>query len=196
MLLFAAPALFAATPPIARHAVVENNASCDIGTYPAATLLLPYFEVDYNAPATEAVNTLFTVINTSKYPAIVRVTLWTDYGYPASWFPMFLTGYGAETVSMYNILARGNYPLTGSATPAGVMSADNKSNPNFYSETWCDRVGGTLRPETLKRLQQIFSAGLRDTGCAIGGKHEVASGYFTIDVVNSCGVDSPLTPTY
>ena len=198
ILLLAAPALFAATPPMARHAVLENNATCDIGTYPAATLLLPYFEVDYTAPATEAINTLFTVINTSKYPAIVRVTLWTDYGYPASWFPMFLTGYGAESVSLYSILARGNFPVTGSTAgpAAGPMSADNKSNPNFYAETWCERAGGTMQPEMLKRLQAIFSQGLRDTGCAIGGKHPMATGYATVDVVNSCGVDSPLSPTY
>jgi hypothetical protein len=196
IMLLAAPALFGATPPMARRAVVENNASCDIGTYPAATLLLPYFEVDYNAPATEAVNTLFTVINTSKYPAIVRVTLWTDYGFPASWFPMFLTGYAAESVSMYSIFGRGFYPVTTSWVPTGAMSADNKANPNFYPETWCERTGGSMQPETLKRLRAMFTDGTRDTGCAIGGKHAMATGYATVDVVNNCGIDSPLSPTY
>ena len=196
MLLFVAPALFAATPPMARHAVVENNASCDIGTYPAATLLLPYFEVDFNAPSTTAINTLFTVTNTSKYPAIVRVTLWTDYGYPATWFPMFLTGYAAESISLYNIFARGNYPVTMSVAQPGVLSADNKSNPNFYSETWCEHAGGSINAEMLKRLQQIFTTGIRDTGCPVGGKHAMATGYVTVDVVNSCSIDSPLSPTY
>ena len=94
------------------HVVTDNNASCDIGTYGAATLLLPYFEVDPTQPSTKAVNTVFTVINTSKYPQLVRVTIWTDLGFPAMWFPMFLTGYDVETVSMYELIARGTVPVT------------------------------------------------------------------------------------
>ena len=66
--------LAAAAPPV--HVVTDNNASCDVGSYAAATLLLPYFEVDYTAQSSKAVNTVFTVINTSKLPQIVRVTVW------------------------------------------------------------------------------------------------------------------------
>jgi hypothetical protein len=62
----------------------DNAATCDIGEYTAATLLLPYFEVDYNASSTTAIDTVFSVMNTSRYPQIVRMTIWTDLGFPAA----------------------------------------------------------------------------------------------------------------
>jgi len=71
---------------------IDNNASCDIGTFPAATLLLPYFEVEARKHVNDAGNTIFSVINTSRQPQIARVTVWSDYGYPALWFNLFLTG--------------------------------------------------------------------------------------------------------
>jgi hypothetical protein len=46
-------------------ATVHNDDSCDIATLPAATLLVPYFEVDvFNEPS-RAKTTLFTITNTS-----------------------------------------------------------------------------------------------------------------------------------
>ena len=120
----------------------ENNASCDIGPYPAATLLLPYFEVDFNAPVTTAVNTLFTVTNTSRYPQVIRVTIWTDLGYPASWFEAFLTGYDAQTISLYEIIARGRYPMTTPNIEPGITSESNTSNPNMLVDMLCHPFGG------------------------------------------------------
>ncbi len=124
--------------------VTDNAATCDIGGYTAATLLLPYFEIDYNAPATSAVDTVFTVINTSKYPQIARMTIWTDLGFPAAWCPIFLTGYGATSISMYNVIARGNFPVSSRFNIMGVLSADNLSNPNFLTDTGCEHAGGNL----------------------------------------------------
>ncbi|MCU1228905.1 MAG: hypothetical protein JWO97_1789, partial [Acidobacteria bacterium] len=45
-------ATIASAASVAKPIVTENNASCEIGNYPAATLLLPYFEVDFRAPST------------------------------------------------------------------------------------------------------------------------------------------------
>src|SRR6188508_966518 len=80
-------------PQPLRDATIDNSASCDISTSPAATLLLPYFEVEIAKHVSEARNTIFTVINTSRMPQIARVTVWSDQGYPALWFNIFLTGY-------------------------------------------------------------------------------------------------------
>src|ERR1051326_7325863 len=52
----------------------NNNDTCDIGTTPAATLLLPYFNVDFGGGNTS--NTIFTVVNTSRFPQIAHVVLW------------------------------------------------------------------------------------------------------------------------
>src|ERR1044072_669525 len=52
-------------PQPLRDATIDNAASCDIGTSPAATLLLPYFEVEIDKHVNEAKNTIFSLINTS-----------------------------------------------------------------------------------------------------------------------------------
>jgi hypothetical protein len=192
LLLLCATTAFAAAP---RTIATANASSCDLGTYPAATLLLPYFEVEYDKPQTEALNTVFSIVNTSAVPQIARVTIWTDWGFPATYFPVFLTGYDTQTVSMYDILARGNVPYTTSQGQRGSASLD--ANPHFNSEIWCDRVGGSMGPEKAHRLQRILTTGERDDpNCRVGGVHAHAVGYVTVDVVNSCAIDSPLTDAY
>src|SRR5512140_2510501 len=84
----------------------NNNDTCDIGTTPAATLLLPYFEVDFNAPQTTARTTLFTITNTTDLPQIAHVVVWTDWSFPALDFNIFLTGYDVQGINMYDIFAR------------------------------------------------------------------------------------------
>ncbi len=181
---------------MAAHVTTENNAGCDIGAYPAATLLLPYFEVDTQSSASSAVNTVFTVINTSAEPQIVRVTIWSDFGFPVLSFPMFLTGYDVQSLSMYEMVARGNVPVTYSGLPPGAASAENNSNPNFLEDNQCDRTGGTMSNEIRERLQRMLITGAGDSGCRVGRQHKYASGYVTVDVVNSCAKTTPIEPSY
>src|SRR5712691_5664143 len=61
----------------------NNDDSCDIGTAPAATLLLPYFEVDFRSTQTTARTTLFTITNVSRFSQIAHVVVWTDWSYAA-----------------------------------------------------------------------------------------------------------------
>src|SRR5947207_5492883 len=91
---------FAGTSTI-NPTTTDNDDSCDIAVQPAATLLLPYFEVDFKSPQSQARTTLFTVQNVAKLPQIAEVTLWTDYGYPAFTFPIFLTGYDVQSINLY-----------------------------------------------------------------------------------------------
>src|ERR1700686_2211757 len=88
-LTIAPNASFAAGAP----STTNNNDSCDIGVRPAATLLLPYFEVETTRGWT---NTLFTVTNTSRFPQIAHVVLWTDWSFPVLDFNLFLTGYDVQ----------------------------------------------------------------------------------------------------
>lgn len=196
--LLAAAALLLATSASAAEVSMENNTSCDIGPYPAATLLLPYFEVDINAPTTTAVNTIYTVVNTSKYPQIIRSTIWSDLGYPVAWFDSFLTGYDVLSVSLYEVIARGRFPVTTATTMPGSMSAANDANPNMRVDSWCQQFSGTVIIEpVLGRFQRQLTTGLRDDpNCPVGTKHEHATGYVTIDVINSCSVVSPMEAEY
>lgn len=191
-------ALLTAPGAGAADIALENNATCDIGPYPAATLLLPYFEVDFKSPVTTAVNTIVSVVNTSRLPQVVRVTVWTDLGYPVTWFNMFLTGYDTHTISLYEIIARGRFPLTTAEAIPGRVSASNTANPNVVPELLCKPFGGGMVSQTLlARLQRTLTTGVRDDAdCPVGTKHDHAVGYVTIDVINSCAIDSPLESTY
>src|SRR5229473_4020446 len=84
LLLIATPA-FAASPTS-----TNNDDTCDVKVGPAATLLLPYFEVDVSGNTGQT--TLFTITNVVRYPQIAHVTLWTDYGFPVMTFNEYLTG--------------------------------------------------------------------------------------------------------
>src|SRR3990170_6835283 len=70
----------------------NNDDSCDIGVTPAATLLLPYFEVDINSAAGTGETTIFTITNVSNLPQVAHITLWTDFSYPVIDFNVYLTG--------------------------------------------------------------------------------------------------------
>ena len=175
----------------------DNNSSCDIGYYPAATLLLPYFEVDINAQVTTALSTVVTVVNTSKQPQIARVTVWTDMGYPIFWFPVFLTGYDSQSFSLYEVLVRGRLPMTSSTRVPGRASASNSANPYTLQNTLCDSISGSIAQPVLQRIQSALTTGMLDSsGCPVGTAHKNAIGYLTIDVVNSCSDASPLDAKY
>src|SRR3954471_18672001 len=96
--LFLARALLAS----ACYAGTRNDDSCDIAVTPAATLLLPYFEVDINLARR---TTLFSIINTSPLPQIARVTLWTDWAYPGYSFDIFLTAHDVQSVNLRDVFA-------------------------------------------------------------------------------------------
>src|ERR1043166_743814 len=156
----------------------DNNASCDISVSPAATLLLPYFEVDVAKPVDEATNTIFSIINTSRATQIARVTIWTDYAHPALWFNVYLTGYDVEPVSLYDVLVNGKLP------PVPAAAADA-----------CRSMSGDLPAPVAEQLRQMLTTGaVTASYCKVGGVHSVATGYVTIDLVNTCAPASPLDP--
>jgi hypothetical protein len=186
-------------PATHRYATIENNASCDIGTYPAATLLLPYFEVELGKPENQASNTIFTVVNTSRLPQITRVTIWTDYGYPTIWFNVFLTGYDAQSFNMYDLLANGSSPRTSANDHVGDRSLS--TNSQHVSLDACGNLGGQLTQDALTEVQTALTTGRPSAaalnGCKVGGEHPtLAVGYVTVDVVNSCSSVSPLDSAY
>jgi hypothetical protein len=199
----------------------NNDDSCDIGVAPAATLLLPYFEVDFTAPATSARTTLFTITNTSPQPQIAHVTVWTDWSFPALDFNLFLTGYDVQAINLYDVLARGVIgTLSGTSVDeevpdnptAGSQPFDNLDNPNFAGNvaTQCaeGRLPGQIPQFLLTDLRAVLTTG-RASGLGIscpsagGAQQQVGSshgtsaiGYITVDVAATCSVNLPTTPAY
>lgn len=93
-----------------------GQAVAEIGTIddvPAASLLLPYFEVDLNNPG--GTTTLFSINNASAAPAIAHVVLWTDLSIPTIDFDVYLTGYDVQTINVRDLF-NGQLPLTSHPT--------------------------------------------------------------------------------
>lgn len=178
----------------------NNDDSCDIGNAPAATLLLPYFDVDFKSPQTTARTTLFTITNVSELPQIAHVVIWTDWSYAALDFNLFLTGYDVQAINLYDIFARGQIAPpsgTSSATaipttnPADATPFPNNGNQNIASLANCTNLPGPLPQSIVADLQSVFTTGkstgsICTTSTTLGGAHPDAIGYLTVDVVANC----------
>jgi hypothetical protein len=181
----------------------NNDDSCDISVAPAATLLLPYFNVDYTAPQTTAETTLFTVTNVSRVPQIAHVTVWSDWSYPVLDFNLFLTGYDVQAINLYDVIARGVIaPTSGTsnATTPGQFSLANSANPNFggTAAASCGSLPGAIPLPNLTDLRTALTTGTI-SACGttrIGGTHTSAVGYVTIDVSSTCSTTLPTTSGY
>jgi hypothetical protein len=196
--------------PAAIAATTNNDDSCDIGLYPAATLLLPYFEVD---TATRGVDTFFTVTNVSNLPQIAHVTIWTDWAYPVLTFNVFLTGYDTQSISLYDVIVNGviaptnpNLTVAGTSsnTTPGTLSAANGANPNM-SISDCASLPGFVAQPIRTAMQSAlvtgiynasgsgtFSCGSTAVGSPAATHRNLTSavGFVTIDVTSRC------TPTF
>lgn len=157
---------------------------CTIGPGVAATLLIPYFEVNTVNPLRQT--TLFSVNNGFAEPTLARVVLWTDWGVPTLAFDVYLEGFDVQTINLRDVF-NGNIPSTGEG-------ADLSGFP------FC---GGPLSPihanpvlTTLERQQLAADhTGVIGPmgGLCAGENHgdEIARGYITADVVDECsGVES------
>jgi hypothetical protein len=186
--------------PIAWAATAKNDDSCDLALLPAATLLLPYFEVDIDDP--NGTTTLFTITNATSLDQIAHVTLWTDFAFPVIDFNIYLTGYDVQAINMYDILARGVIaPELGTGTELTKRGkySDRNTNINLSS---CDRLPGWLDNVYVTRMQEAFVHGrVPDLsvipGCSTAGsEHTNAVGYATIDVVRACTTTLPTEDVY
>jgi hypothetical protein len=206
---FATPRVAAnATFPTGQPATTNNDDSCDIGTAPAATLLLPYFEV---AQARTSETTLFTITNTSQFPHIAHVVLWTDFSYPVIDFNIYLTGYDVQGINLNDVIWQGiiapasgarDVNGTGTVTSTGTGTGDfDELEPGSTQDfDNCGVLLGKLPDFYIERMQSAFTEGTvaavpgdaRFAGCNnVGNEHDNAVGYATIDVVNFCGTGLP-----
>ncbi len=187
-----------ARPPDA--ASTRNDDSCDIALLPAATLLLPYFEVDLEDP--DGSTTLFTITNITNTDQIARVTLWTDRSYPVIDFNIYLTGYDVQSINLYDVIVRGVIaPENGTGTALQKRGKYSDRNTSIHLAA-CDRLPGYLDSHYIQRMQLAFTVGnVPDIGAVpgcndIGNTHENAIGYATIDVMRACTDSLPSDARY
>ena len=182
---------------------------CELGVEPAATLLLPYFEVDPNDPA--GATTLVSVSNAASAPALANVTFWTDWGVPSFNFPIFLTGYDVVTMNIGLILRDGFLPITADqasdpnddVSPQGRDGWDGSfEGCNDYFPFAPPGSNPIIPPPLLDRLNRVHSGQADDSGsepnqCS-GQDHGdgLLRGYVTIDSVNRCDFIYPTEEGY
>src|SRR4030095_11251015 len=105
---------------------------CTIDDVPAATLLLPYFEVDLTNP--NGVTTLFSVNNASDTAILAHVVVWSDLSVPVLDFNIYLTGYDVQTINLRDIFVSGILPRTASAAQdTGEAEPDRAPTPTAIS---------------------------------------------------------------
>ena len=165
---------------------------CSLDDVPAATLLLPYFEVDLERPT--GITTLFSVNNASADPVLAKITLWSELAIPTLNFDIYLTGYDVVTINMRDLF-NSLVPYTGEV-PAGDFSRPNVEFPG------CESVLplGNIPPTLLDHVRAAHTgqpALFFDNLCA-GMDHgdSLARGYVTIDVVRKCSFLFPDQPGY
>ena len=174
---------------------------CTIDDVPAATLLLPYFEVDLTNP--NGVTTLFSVNNASATAVLAHIVVWSDLTVPVLDFNIYLTGYDVQTINLRDIIVSGILPRTASdgQDPNDTISpqGDFSQDINFAS------CAGQLPPPNLpasfiSHLQLSLTGqsspilGNRCAGRALGDN--IARGYVTVDTVNNCTLRFPGDPGY
>lgn len=125
-------------------ASTASAVTCTIDQKPAATLLVPYFQVGLNTDGTIPAggsagykDTLITIGNASDVPTLAHVTLWTNHSIPILDFMIALTPNDIQSLSLLDILGNGNLP----ATPSSLV-------PTTYDPgvDVCQRSGGAEWP--------------------------------------------------
>jgi len=194
---------------------------CTIDDVPAATLLLPYFEVDIDDgdgdgliscadPEEEGVTTLFSVNNASAAAQLVHVVLWTDWTVPTLDFDVYLTGYDVQTINICDIF-RGRLPRTADKLrDAGdAFSPSPPPGSTQAADPWDRSFAGCagrfpfneveLSTDQIAHIREAHTGGESPIFEACAGANygdDVARGYITIDVVNQCSLLFPGQPGY
>lgn len=153
------------------------------GSTPAATLLLPYFEVDSSGPG--GITTLFSVNNASHRERVVaHVVVWTDWGIPTYSFDLALEPNDVQTLNLRDLFTSGSVPRTdGSGIPG---CADEVANPPL------DAAG-----LAALRARHAGEADPNDGLCYGSERADETSwvGYVTVDTARTCAGEATLYPT-
>jgi hypothetical protein len=172
---------------------------CSIDEMPAATLLLPYFEVDLSNAS--GLTTLFAINNAGAAAVLANVEVWTDLGVPTLGFQVYLTGYDVQTINLRDVF-NGSLPQT---APAGQDPQDTISPKGAYSQDL--NFPGCSQLQPYQPLPGSFIAHLRAAhsgqfsavlnGCAgmdLGDGR--LRGYVTVDTVSDCTLRTPVDAGY
>jgi hypothetical protein len=201
----------------------NNDDTCDISTAPAATLLLPYFEVETSTTTPNPRSTLFTITNVTGFNQVAKVTLWTDWSYPVLDFNIWLSPYDVQAINLRDVIVAGQINGTTGTSGATAANVRNAANPNHVGSastpgtaaaTTCTGLFGQIPGDIAAAVRSTLTTGLApatgpgsqfycrtsttpSTPIAVGYDHGTrAVGYATIDVTNTCTTTLPTSLGY
>jgi hypothetical protein len=179
-------------------------ALCALDNVPAATLLLPHFEVDSVDPG--GIDTVVRIQNATAEPTLVHLTLWSEWSQPVIDFDIYLTGYDVVSFRMIDMFG-GNIPIT----------ADQQSDPGDFISPhggfpeWegsfppCHHffpffINPVIRASNLERVRSGLTGkpvAHLENRC-LGPDHgdNIGRGYITFDTVSSCSTAFPIDVGY
>jgi hypothetical protein len=171
-----------------------------IDDVPAATLLLPYFEVDLDNSA--GITTLFSVNNASATAQLAHVTVWSTWSIPVLDFDVYLTGYDVQTFNLRDILVDGILPQTGSGTTTAANDPGSPLGSYSFPDVIFPNCNTTTSPPgppvyAIPAITTTFRSHLRAlltgrqspvNGTCAGTNYgdNIARGYITVDDSNAC----------
>lgn len=140
---------------------------------PAATLLVPYFEVDLDQPGGRT--TLFSVANAGEADTVARVVLWSNLGIPTLAFDVLARADGVVSVNLRDVFS-GELPVTGAEPWDKPESCDGPL-------ALPDLSGPALADLRARHAGLPSSDGLC-FGAPVG--EGLVTGYVTVDVMSGC----------
>src|SRR5579864_1831059 len=171
----------------------DMTGNCRLGNQPAATLLIPYFEVDLANPAGRT--TLLSVNNAAPRPTLARMVLWTDWGVPTLAFDIYLTGYDVQTLNLRDVF-NGSLPLTGPGlSPNGPLSEPGTGFPGCSGSSTQVRAVNNRQQLSLRAAHTGQPLPNSQSLCASSARpgSSIVVGYITVDAVNRCTGTSFMT---
>ena len=155
-------------------ALVAPTATAEFGkldAVPAATLLLPYFEVDLDN--LDGSTTLFSVNNAGSVETIAHIVLWTNVGVATLSFDISLTAFDVQTFNLRDVFQQGLLPA---ASPPRTLSAEERATLVAAHTGQADPDSGMC------------------SGFDMGDN--VARGYITVDAMNVLSTGFPFDADY
>jgi len=152
-------------------------------TGPAATLLLPYFDVS----DTLRYDTSMTITNSGDTERTIRFTFWTDHGFATLWFADTIGPHATRTVSVASVL-RGSFII---GPKEGHVHC-----PTF--EPGPPDCAGHPIPLPVLSNTNCLLRGSVPSFCQtrVSERHAHAIGYVTVDVVSGDGLLPPTDRPY
>ncbi len=173
---------------------------CTVDEVPAATLLLPYFEVDLGNQWGNG--TLFSINNASASAVLAHVVVWSDLSVPVLDFNIYLTGYDVQTINLWDVL-HGTLPRTASdgQDPTDTISPQGQFSQDINFASCTGLLPAPQLPASFVEHLRLSLTGQsspvlgnRCAGRAFGDN--IARGYITVDTVNNCTLRFPGDPGY